>query len=85
MSRFTGDLRVTRGPDGTPTIEVADPGPLRVSVMVIGRRWAWLEDGIVTFLGVDTSGEAVELRYRVVGVESGGENGAGWLLTEPVA
>jgi hypothetical protein len=85
MDRYTGDLRITRWPSGTPVIEVVNAGPLRVSVLVIGGRWAVLADGVVSFLGLDQSGEAVELRYRVVGVEPGGENGAGWLLTEPVA
>lgn len=84
MDRYTGDLRVWRGPDGVPIIEVADPGPLKVSLLVIGRPWVYLDCGVVTFLGVDAAGEAVELRYRVVDVERGGEDGCGWLLTELV-
>lgn len=84
MDSFTGDVRATVGADGTPIIEVVDAGPLRVSLLVITGRWARLADGIVSFLGVDRAGNAIELRYRVIGVEPGGEHRAGWLLTEPV-
>jgi hypothetical protein len=83
MDRYTGDLRVSRGEDGTPVIQVVDAGPLRASVALVNGAWVRLVDGVLSFLGRDESGETVELRYRVVGVEPGGENGSGWLLTEP--
>jgi hypothetical protein len=85
MDRYTGDLCASRAEDGTPVIEVLYAGPMRVSVQLIGGPWVRLDSGVVSFLGQDRAGEAVELRYRVVGVESGGENNTGWLLTEPCA
>ena len=81
---YPGDIRITRGPLGPPVIDVVNDGPMRVSVLVITGTWERLADGFVTFLGQSADdGEALELRYRVVGVESGGEGGAGWLLCEP--